>query len=47
VTASAATPWGRMVLVVVPALLLGVAEIRRVWRPRVELKSAARAPITG
>jgi hypothetical protein len=36
-----------MVLVVVPALLLGMAEIRRVWRPREELKSVASAPITG
>jgi signal peptidase I len=47
VTASAATPWGRVVLVVVPALLLGMAEIRRVWRPREDLKSVVSAPITG
>ena len=46
VTGSAGTPLGRILFVVVPALLLGVSEIRRVWRPREELKSAAQAPIT-
>ncbi len=28
-----ATPWGRILLLVVPAVLLGVAEIVNIWRP--------------
>jgi signal peptidase len=47
VTGTAGTPPGRILFVVVPALLLGLTEIRRVWRPRDDLKSADRAPITG
>jgi signal peptidase len=47
VTGAAGTPLGRILFVVVPALLLGLTEIRRVWRPRAELKSAPSAPITG
>ena len=47
VTVGAGTPLGRILFVCVPALLLGVSEIRRVWRPRDELKSAAQAPMTG
>jgi signal peptidase len=27
-------PWGRIVLVVVPALLLGAVEIKRIWQPK-------------
>jgi signal peptidase len=46
VTGTAGTPLGRILFVVVPALLLGVAEIRRVWRPREGLKSEGEAPIT-
>jgi signal peptidase I len=34
VTVAAGTPLGRILLVVVPAILLGASEIRRVWRPR-------------
>jgi signal peptidase len=37
-TVTAATPLGRILLVVLPALVLGICEIRRVWRPRVEFK---------
>ena len=33
VTVAAGTPLGRILLVVLPAILLGVCEIRRVWRP--------------
>jgi signal peptidase len=29
-----ATRWGRMLLVVVPALLLGIWEVVRIWRPK-------------
>ena len=46
VTVAAGTPLGRILFVVVPALLLGVSEIRRVWRPREGLKSDGEAPIT-
>lgn len=28
-----ATPWGRILLLVVPAVLLGIAEIANIWRP--------------
>jgi signal peptidase len=34
VTVAAGTPLGRILLVVVPAILLGSCEVRRVWRPR-------------
>jgi signal peptidase len=47
VTGAAGTPLGRILFVVLPALLLGATEIRRVWRPRGALKSAGNAPITG
>jgi hypothetical protein len=30
------TPLGRMLLVVMPLLLLGLYEIARIWRPRQE-----------
>jgi signal peptidase len=39
-TVTAATPLGRILLVVVPALALGAFEIRRIWRPRPALKPA-------
>jgi hypothetical protein len=29
-------PWGKLLLVVVPALLLGGLELVRIWRPRRE-----------
>jgi signal peptidase len=41
-TVAAGTPLGRLLLVVVPAILLGAMEIRRVWRPRDE--SQVRCP---
>jgi signal peptidase I len=47
VTGTAGAPLGRILFVVLPALLLGASEIRRVWRPREALKSATEAPITG
>jgi signal peptidase I len=47
VTVAASTPLGRILLVVVPVLLLGAYEIRRVWRPREALKSAAPLSMTG
>lgn len=28
-----ATPWGRILLLVIPAVLLGIAEIVNIWRP--------------
>lgn len=46
-TVTAGTPLGRILLVVVPALLLGLSEIRRVWRPRESLKSVAHGSMTG
>jgi signal peptidase len=47
VTVAAGTPLGRILLVAVPALLLGLCEVRRVWRPREVLKSPAPVSITG
>jgi len=47
VTVAAQTPPGRILLVVLPALLLGVCEIRRVWRPGQKFKCRDMRPITG
>ena len=48
VTVAAGTPLGRILLVVVPAILLGACEIWRVWRPRGGNSSSATArSITG
>jgi signal peptidase I len=33
VAAALGTPLGRVLLILVPAVLLGAAELRRVWRP--------------
>jgi signal peptidase len=37
----AATRWGRMLLVVVPVLALGLFELRSIWRPRKRADEAA------
>jgi signal peptidase len=37
------TRWGRMLLVVVPALLLGTVEVVRIWRPRKKDEGASDA----
>jgi signal peptidase len=48
VTVAAGGPLGRILLVVVPAILLGACEIWRVWRPRGGASSSASArSITG
>ena len=48
VTVAAGGPLGRILLVVVPAILLGAYEIRRVWRPRGGKSSSAHGrSITG
>ena len=43
VTVAAGTPLGRILLVVVPAILLGACEVWRLWRPRGEPQVGARA----
>jgi len=46
-TVAAGTPLGRILLVVVPALVLGACELRRVWRPPSKLKTAPDAVDNG
>jgi signal peptidase len=46
VTVAAGSPLGRILLVVLPALILGLSEIRRVWRPSPRLKSAPSGSMT-
>lgn len=54
-TVPAGTPLGRILLIVIPALVLGACEIRRIWRPRpaptaaphAQLKIRVRQSITG
>jgi signal peptidase len=45
-TMAAGAPLGRILLVVLPALVLGLCEVRRVWRSREVLKPPADASIT-